>query len=818
MTDINGVTNTPFDVVKPALDILDTSFGKIFERLDLPPDIQNGALQAYREFKINGPEDAQLWLCCAIYSELQQARMKEMLSRAVAARAKRKNSGDQQQEYWSKSSQCNSWNMSLSHLLRCFNIGINVFLQKMKHWNMLAHHSDTFKKRIENLQRRLSIDKLLLRHYKNVFQQLYLKPDASKEEDLLEYQAIYEFGWLLFLVVRNELPEYAVTNLITSFQLLVCTLELVYVNALEVHQSKIINREFPGIPKDWTEENFDILSLHGYCAIDKIGALIPDLPVSGVVVVRNSFFRKTIMMFFSEQRLVGNHTHMRELIKDGLLEVNLTSLNRNYATFVADINEMDERLFLKFEPQTNPKEKEVAKDAPLKELNSKLWMIEGHKFCEAQRMNLYQLLTHGNGLPPTLPTHIRDAIDKDDANSLTNIQNTLRDMALKFGTAAETTAHLSDEEAKRRFGLSSAIYYKLLDSIIKAELQRKPGLKITKLLVQRTFNATLIACCLELVLHICGQKTLEFPWVLECYQIEAFEFQKIIELVVRHHNGLLSQALIRHLQSVETECLATHIWRRDSQLWQLDKLPHYRNLQDTTESEDKENVPKCVNITHKSVIICMRKFYLLASQRLHDLCKPLGLLGNPMDFSHMWHIVEYSVTAHGSELLRQRHLDQLIICAIYMYGCMAGLRLTFTQILQVYRRQPYMRRSVYREVPMEGAPCDIIAFYNQVYIPLMTFYSQLLKCRLRVRALLQPNQKPAMEHTHRQISPNHNFYLMSETVPVMCDQTCNCTTLIAEATENALSGKKRSYSFNKSSPQHYQPKRPNILRRSTANQ
>ena len=56
--------------------------------------------------------------------------------------------------------------------------------------------------------------------------------------------------------------------------------------------------------------------------------------------------------------------------------------------------------------------------------------------------------------------------------------------------------------------------------------------------------------------------------------------------------------------------------------------------------------------------------YHLAHVRLKDLCERLDITDEDLH-RQMWTCVEHVVT-QNTELLRDRHLDQIIMCAVYI--------------------------------------------------------------------------------------------------------------------------------------------------------
>ncbi|XP_034485080.1 retinoblastoma family protein [Drosophila innubila] len=770
--------------------------------LRIDTEIKQNAIKTFHSLNVDGvlSNDADDWLCCAVYSELQKNKMKDM-------RQDEEHSKTKDLESWDKKARFHSWNISVTEVLRIFKINIKKFLKRMEHWNWMAQNPDVFQQEICDLDRRLGITLLLAHHYKRIFNQLYVLP-VSKESQS-HYHMIYEFGWLLFLVIRNELPNFATTNIINGCQVLICAIELVFLNALEVHKSHIINTDFKGVPPKWCTSHFDTNRLDKYSAIEAICQLIPELPEKGVCIMKSSFFHEAVMGLFMDQRLLGNDRVKRELIKDGILEVNLTSLNRCYAIHVSDISEMDERVLLKYDAQSPTNKARDTKLSNGKEDTA--FAFADQLVDDTQRDNLRQLVWQE--LPKSLPVYISNVLGKSDSSLL---QNSLRDMCLKF----EVAANLNQDAAECRFKLVSGLYYMLLDKITEAELRRRPTIKLGQMLMQlqSTFNATLIACCLQLVLHIfeTQETSLQFPWLLDCFDIDAFEFQKILELVVRHESGLLTRDLIKHLREVEAQCITSLIWRKNSQLWRIYAgagLPTYQSVQSSSGQENSK-------VTQGSIVICLRKFYHLANQRLSYLCKGLSLLAR---YTQIWHIVEHSIVVLGTELLQQRHLDQLLMCAVYLCARTARLRISFSDIIQQYRRQPLARSDIYRAVHLTDgqAATDIISFYNQVYVKRMADYARELQCEqfsdsnsdsIPTSSVIRPLQNISNKMCLKSNGHKTNVFVSPEAMPPICMYNrCKAKIITQLATPVNL---KRAHSTNELG-EPTSTKRPNILSRRT---
>ncbi|KAL0106588.1 hypothetical protein PUN28_016348 [Cardiocondyla obscurior] len=105
-----------------------------------------------------------------------------------------------------------------------------------------------------------------------------------------------------------------------------------------------------------------------------------------------------------------------------------------------------------------------------------------------------------------------------------------------------------------------------------------------------------------------------------------------------------------------------------------------------------------------SVALFFRKFYNLACVRMQDLCHSLQIPDN--DKKKIWTIFEYSIKERTT-LMRDRHLDQILMCAIYVICKLIRMeRNSFTEIMRCYRLQPQAESHIYRSVLIEKVSND----------------------------------------------------------------------------------------------------------------
>lgn len=91
-----------------------------------------------------------------------------------------------------------------------------------------------------------------------------------------------------------------------------------------------------------------------------------------------------------------------------------------------------------------------------------------------------------------------------------------------------------------------------------------------------------------------------------------------------------------------------------------------------------------------------RKFYVLAYKRIETLFMDLDF-SEPRQLSEIWTIFEHCVV-NQSQLFRDRHMDQIIMCSVYVYAKVKEIKKDFREIMQKYRNQMHASSHVYRNV------------------------------------------------------------------------------------------------------------------------
>ncbi|XP_036178245.1 retinoblastoma-like protein 1 isoform X1 [Myotis myotis] len=112
-----------------------------------------------------------------------------------------------------------------------------------------------------------------------------------------------------------------------------------------------------------------------------------------------------------------------------------------------------------------------------------------------------------------------------------------------------------------------------------------------------------------------------------------------------------------------------------------------------------------------SLALFYRKVYHLASVRLRDLCLKLDV-SNELR-RKIWTCFEFTLV-HCPDLMKDRHLDQLLLCAFYIMAKVTKEERTFQEIMKSYRNQPQANSHVYRSVLLKSIPREIVTYNKKV--------------------------------------------------------------------------------------------------------
>ncbi|XP_001991027.2 retinoblastoma family protein isoform X2 [Drosophila grimshawi] len=637
----------------------------------------------------------------------------------------------------------------LNNLLRSCQMSIYEFTPRIKLWCDMANLPQEFIQQMEELERKFFITFTLYKKYRKIFEQVFFCPPNEKKYSKYSTKCSYikldDICWRLFLCCKNQKPT-TTLDLVTSYNLMMCCIDLIYANVLAEKRTDLINPNFEGLPPNWNSPHFDETQARNHCILKYFCEMTDEAKTMKATV-----FSNIMHSFFQANTIFGKEETLLGLVANKNFERNLRSLNVSYEQYVLSVGEFDERILAAYQLDAGEHNNlnEQALRPPVTPLTRKQDLPPQSVMSEQKFEPVAHATNNVKKLSATISriTEPTEFVKQAGEEHIAKILKIIEQMGNKF-----LAKYPMRSEAENRFRLAKSLYFYLMDHILRAEIKNKP--QIMRRISLDIFNVTLMTCCTELVLYAYNTE-LNFPWILECFSINAFEFFKIIEIVVRNGKDCLTRSLVKHLNSIEETCLERLVWQRISPAWDIigsaaNPLPPYMEV--------------CEGRTAGPLQIFLRKIYQLGWARILTLCNELNL--GETKAEKIWTIFENSIT-NKIHLLQDRHLDQIIMCAIYIYIRVTKmLEPKFSKIMHAYRNQPQAVNSVYREVLIsvkengELEYRDIIHFYNYTYVPEMTkFCTNRLNANTdNVNLLLSPHP---IERTTvpKKLIPNHSLYV-----------------------------------------------------------
>ncbi|XP_036952703.1 retinoblastoma-like protein 2 isoform X3 [Acanthopagrus latus] len=305
----------------------------------------------------------------------------------------------------------------------------------------------------------------------------------------------------------------------------------------------------------------------------------------------------------------------------------------------------------------------------------------------------------------------------------------------------ETAASETQELAAKCCCEAKIWYYKILEKDASEERKRLGVSDISVLFENDLIQSCLVACCLEITISL-NRLPCDFPLLLQILKLAPYHFWRVcfssklvsnqvcvnclqvpqvIELVLRAEEGL-HRHVFRHLAQVEEKVLESLAWTGDSPLWEELRanegpLPTCQQVIPSAQLEDQmrtdvqpdANLPGAGLSTDQQrppsadarprisspLHLFARKVYSLMARRLRELCSTLRISDELR--LKIWTCFEYSLV-HCTDLMVDRHLDQLLMCAIYIIAKITNEEILFKHIMECYNSQPLANRSVCKNV------------------------------------------------------------------------------------------------------------------------
>ncbi|XP_008308676.1 retinoblastoma-like protein 2 [Cynoglossus semilaevis] len=343
-------------------------------------------------------------------------------------------------------------------------------------------------------------------------------------------------------------------------------------------------------------------------------------------------------------------------------------------------------------------------------------------------------------------------------------------------------------------------YYSILENLVLQEQKRKKD--VSRTLGDDLFNSCLVTSCLEITM--CTNH-LSCDRLLQILKMESFYYLQVLSLVLQP-GVTLSHSATHHLARTRVEVLVKLVWTKNSLLWKIIKdnknqLPTCLQAMPPSECEDLNNTEVltelCTNLAvdvpprRNSLRRFARDVYALMSKRLLKLCSSLNICDEQR--LKIWTCFEYSLV-NCSEIMVDRNLDHLLMCAIYIITKVTKLEISLKCIREHY--ESIFEPSVCKDklgtsagneetstsgvedhsslfltpiTPSVDHKDNIFQFYNQVYVEKVeTFANQFTSNSGSDTPPLSPFPRQ-MTHPHQQVLPRKtplSVSLLTKTPPI----------------------------------------------------
>ncbi|XP_040984579.1 retinoblastoma-associated protein isoform X2 [Aquila chrysaetos chrysaetos] len=596
---------------------------------------------------------------------------------------------------------------TFTELLKSISISVCTFFQFLKEVDV---NMDTVSTKVDSTVSRLKkkYDVLLALYHK--FERtcglIYLEQPSSEISAELSSVLVLKNYWITFLLAKGKVLQVE-DDLVISFQLLLCVLDY------------FIKLSPPAMLKEPYKSAVTAVTVNGSARTPRRGQnrntrtskqIDTDTKVIEVLCkehdcnldeVKNVYFTSFIPFLNSIGIVASN----------GLPEVEV--LSKQYDELYHNNKDIDARLFLDHDETLQPDviacsqlERTPIKNNPDEELN----VILPQTPVRAAMNNIQQLIMILNSATDkpsdTLIRYFNNCTVNPKDSILKRVESLEHIFKMKF---AEAVGQGCAEIGSQRYKLGVRLYYRVMESMLKSEEERLSVQNFSKLLNDNIFHTSLLACALEVVMATYGRSAsqsdgtsaetdLSFPWILNVFDLKAFDFYKVIESFIKAEPSL-TREMIKHLERCEHRIMESLAWQSGSPLFDLIKQSKEREGQtDQPEPTSTLNVPLQHNHTaadlylspvrspkkkasgpspsatstpdaqpgvtpqtqkpqkSTSLSLFYKKVYLLAYLRLHTLF--FRLLSEHPDLEPLiWTLFQHTLQ-NEYELMRDRHLDQ----------------------------------------------------------------------------------------------------------------------------------------------------------------
>ncbi|KAG3257285.1 retinoblastoma-like protein 2 isoform X3 [Ictidomys tridecemlineatus] len=495
--------------------------------------------------------------------------------------------------------------VSLTRILRCSEQSLIEFFNKMKKWEDMANLPPHFRERTERLERNFTVSAVIFKKYEPIFQDIFKYPQEEQPRQQrgrkqrrqpCTVSEIFHFCWVLFIYAKGNFPMIS-DDLVNSYHLLLCALDLVYGNALQCSNRKeLVNPNFKGLCEDFHTKDFKPSS-DPPCVIEKLCSLHDGL-VLEAKGIKEHFWKPYIRKLYEKKLLKGKEENLTGFLEPGNFGESFKAINKAYEEYVLSVGNLDERIFLGEDAEeeigtlsrclNSGSGTESAERVQMKNIlqqhfdKSKALRIStpltGVRYIKENSpcvtpistathslSRLHTMLTGLRNAPSEKLEQILRTCSRDPTQAIANRLKEMYEIYSQHSQPDEDFSNCAKEIASKHFRFAEMLYYKVLESVIEQEQKRLGDMDLSGVLEQDAFHRSLLACCLEVV-TFSYKPPGNFPFITEIFDVPLYHFYKVIEVFIRAEDGLCRE-VVKHLNQIEEQILDHLAWKPESPLW-----------------------------------------------------------------------------------------------------------------------------------------------------------------------------------------------------------------------------------------------------------
>ncbi|XP_062972153.1 retinoblastoma-associated protein isoform X2 [Elgaria multicarinata webbii] len=700
---------------------------------------------------------------------------------------------------------------TFTELLKCLNISVCKFLHLIKEMDA---NMDTISTKVDStisrLKKKYDVLFALYQRFERTCGLIYVDHPTDQTCAELSPSLVLKLCWIMFLLAKGKILQME-DDLVISFQLLLCVLDY-FINLLPPALLKEPYRSLSTISSNGSTRNWR----RGQKRSTRTSKPDTDIKVIAELCkehgcnldeVKNVYFASFIPFLNS----------MGITAFSGLPEVE--NMSSKYEEMYLKNKDIDARLFLEKDGplQYDHTQCLQLERTPTKNSGEDLPVVLPQTPVRAAMNTIQQLMMVLNSASDKPSDNLTNYFNNCTVNPMQDILERVENLGCVFKEKfAEAVGQGCAEIGSQRYRLGTRLYYRVMESILKSEEKRLSVHNFSKLLNNKIFHTSLLACALEVVIATYGnsrnasqsdtmnmETDLSFPWIINILHLKAFHLYKVIESFIKAEPSL-TREMIKDLECCEHQIMGSLAWQSDSPLFELIKQSKERDGQtDEPESTNYFTQPLQHNHTAadlylsptkspkekvSSTLVCSfpdfqspsvnqfqrlykstslslfyKKVYRLAYMRLNDLC--LHLLSDHPELKHLIWTLFHHTLQNEYELMKDRHLDQIMMCSMYAICKVKNIDLRFKTIVTAYKELTNANQETFKCVLIrEGQYDSIIVFYNLVFMQrLKTIILQYASNRIPqspYKFSNSPLRVPARNNIY--ISPLKSPYKFSE--------------------------------------------------------